>query len=39
MHAVSIFMRTQKLWQVVGIFIPHAQILDHIFVSTTRMQK
>jgi hypothetical protein len=39
MHAVSIFMRTQKLWQIVGISIPYAQILDHIFVSTARMQK
>jgi hypothetical protein len=39
MHAVSIFMQIQKLWQIVIVFIACAQILDDIFVSTARMQK
>jgi hypothetical protein len=39
MHEVSIFMQIQKLWQIVGVFIACAQILDDIFVSTAHMQK
>jgi hypothetical protein len=39
MHAVSIFMQVQKLWQIVGVSIVCAQILDDIFVSTAHMQK
>jgi hypothetical protein len=39
MHAVSIFMQIQKLWQIVKVFIACTQILDDIFVYTTRMQK
>jgi hypothetical protein len=38
-HGVSIFMHIQKLWQIVGVSIACAKILDDIFVSTTRMQK
>jgi hypothetical protein len=39
MHVISIFMQIQKLWQIVGVFIACAQILDDIFVSTSRAQK
>jgi hypothetical protein len=35
MHAISIFMQIQKLWQIVGVSIAHAQILDDIFIFTT----
>jgi hypothetical protein len=38
-HGVSIFMRIQKLWQIFGVSIACAKILDDIFVSTARMQK
>jgi hypothetical protein len=31
---VSMFMQIQKLWQIVGVFIARAQILDDIFIST-----
>jgi hypothetical protein len=39
MHAVSIFMQIQKLWQIVGVSIACVQILDNIFVSTACAQK
>jgi hypothetical protein len=39
MHADSIFMQIQKLWQIVIVFIACAQILDDKFVYTARMQK
>jgi hypothetical protein len=39
MHAVSIFMQIQKLWQIVRVFNACAQILDYIFLDTTRAQK
>jgi hypothetical protein len=39
MHAVSIFIYIQKLWQIVGVSIACTQILDYIFLSTTRAQK
>jgi hypothetical protein len=39
MHAIYIFKQNQKLWQVVGVSIACAQILDDIFVYTTRAQK
>jgi hypothetical protein len=39
MHAVSIFMQIQKLWQSVEVSVACAQILDDIFVSTARAQK
>jgi hypothetical protein len=39
MHAVSIFMQIQKIWQIVRVFIVCAQILDYIFLSTTCAQK
>jgi hypothetical protein len=39
MHAVSIFIQIQKLWQIIGVFIVCTQILDDIFVSTIRAQK
>jgi hypothetical protein len=32
-------MQIQKLWQIVGVSIAYAKILDDIFVSTARMQK
>jgi hypothetical protein len=38
-HAVSIFMEIQKLWQIVEVFIACVKILDDIFVSTAHMQK
>jgi hypothetical protein len=38
MYAVSIFMQIQKLWQIVGLSIACVQILNDIFLSTTRMQ-
>jgi hypothetical protein len=38
-HVVSIFMQVQKLWQIVGVSIARAKILDDIFVSTARMEK
>jgi hypothetical protein len=31
MHAISIFIQIQKLWQIVGVSIACAQILDYIF--------
>jgi hypothetical protein len=31
MHAVSIFIQIQKLWQIVGVSITCAQILDYIY--------
>jgi hypothetical protein len=39
MHAVSIFIQIQKLWQMVGVSIACARILDYIFLSTARAQK
>jgi hypothetical protein len=32
------FMQIQKLWQIIGVSIACAKILDDIFVSTARMQ-
>jgi hypothetical protein len=39
MHAVSTFIQIQKLWQIVGVSIACAQILDYIFFSCARTQK
>jgi hypothetical protein len=39
MHAVSIFIQIQKLWQIVGVSIACAQILDYIFLSSSCAQK
>jgi hypothetical protein len=39
MHAISIFIQIQKLWQIVGVSIACAQILDYIFLSSSRAQK
>jgi hypothetical protein len=39
MHAICIFMQIQKLWQIVGVSIACAQILDYIFLSSSCMQK
>jgi hypothetical protein len=39
MHAVSIFIQIQKLWQIMGVSIACMQILDYIFPSTARAQK
>jgi hypothetical protein len=36
MHADSIFIQIQNLWQIVGVFIAFAQILDYIFLSSAR---
>jgi hypothetical protein len=33
MHAVSIFIQIQKLWQIMEVFIACAEILDYIFLS------
>jgi hypothetical protein len=38
-HAVSIVIQIQKLWQIVGVSIACAQILDYIFLSGSRAQK
>jgi hypothetical protein len=34
MHAVSIFIQIQKLWQIVEFSITCAEILDYIFIFT-----
>jgi hypothetical protein len=39
MHAVSIFIQIQKLWQIVGVSIACTQILDYIFLSSAHAQK
>jgi hypothetical protein len=39
MHAVSVFMHIQNIWQIVGVSIACAQILDDIFISTAHMKK
>jgi hypothetical protein len=39
MHVVPIFMQIRKLWQVVGVSIACAWILNDIFVPTTYTQK
>jgi hypothetical protein len=39
MHAVSIFIQIQKLWQIVGVSIACTQILDYIFLSSSYTQK
>jgi hypothetical protein len=39
MYAVSIFIEIQKLWQIVGVSIACAQILDYIFLSNSCTQK
>jgi hypothetical protein len=39
MHAISIFIQIQKLWQIVGVSITCAQILDYIFLSCSYAQK
>jgi hypothetical protein len=39
MHAVSIFIQIQKLWQIVGVSIVCTEILDYIFLSNARAQK
>jgi hypothetical protein len=39
MHAVSIFIQIQKLWQIVGVSIACAQILDYILLSSSCVQK
>jgi hypothetical protein len=39
MHAISIFIEIQKLWQIVGVSIVCAQILDYIFLSSSCAQK
>jgi hypothetical protein len=39
MNAVSIFIKIQKLWQIVGAFIACAQILDYIFFSGAHAKK
>jgi hypothetical protein len=37
MHALSIFMQIQKIWQIMEVSITCVQILDDIFVSTACM--
>jgi hypothetical protein len=39
MHVISIFIQIQKLWQITGVSIACAQILDYIFLSSSCMQK
>jgi hypothetical protein len=39
MHVVCIFIQIQKLWQIMGVFIACAQILDYIFLSSSHAQK
>jgi hypothetical protein len=39
MHAVSIVIQIQKLWQIMGVSIACAQILDYIFLSGSHAQK
>jgi hypothetical protein len=39
MHAFSIFIEIQKLWQIVGVSIACTQILDYIFFSSSCAQK
>ena len=39
MHVIPIFMQIRKLWQVVGVSIACAQILNGIFVPTAYTQK
>jgi hypothetical protein len=39
MHAVSIFIQIQKLWQIMGVSIACAQILDYIFLFSSCAQK
>jgi hypothetical protein len=39
MHAIFIFIQIKKLWQIMGVSIACTQILDYIFISTTRAQK
>jgi hypothetical protein len=39
MHAVTIFMHIQKLWQVVGVSIAYTRILNDKFVSAKYTQK
>jgi hypothetical protein len=39
MHAVSIFIQIQKLWQIVRVSIACAQILNYIFLYSPHVQK
>jgi hypothetical protein len=39
MHAVSIFIPIKKLWQIMGVSIACAKILDYIFLSSARAQR
>jgi hypothetical protein len=39
MHTVSIFIQIHKLWQIMRVSIACAQILDYIFISSSRVQK
>jgi hypothetical protein len=39
MHAISIFIQIQKLWQILEVSVACAQILDYIFLSSSCVQK
>jgi hypothetical protein len=39
MHTVSIFIQIKKLWQIVGVSLECAKMLDYIFFSTAHAQK